>query len=128
MRRNRSSKTASLQIVPGLSHGWSTSYSVCYYLLVINWSMTTEGLEIQTSGVRSYLAKEPLESSQLSHGHGHLTHVVCHIPWWTWWSRRAVGQRFSQRLLQCLHSLWQSIFSLLWRLLQVADSHQLLLS
>ena len=76
---------------------------------------------------RDYLAKKILKHSKLSHGHGHLTHVVCHISCWPR-RRKRPSQGLSQGLLKGFHSLWKCILSLLRRLLEVAYPWQLLLS
>ena len=75
---------------------------------------------------RDYLAKKILKHSKLSHGHGHLTHVVCHISCWPR-RRKRPSQGLSQGLLKGFHSLWKCILSLLRRLLEVAYPWQLLL-
>ena len=83
--------------------------------------------KIHSKNKSEYLAKEILKRSKLSHGHGHLTHVVCHISCWSR-RRKRPSQGLCQGLLKGFHSLWKCILSLLRRLLEVAYPWQLLLS
>lgn len=66
---------------------------------------------------RNYLAEEIFKSAKLSHGHCHLTHVICYVTRWSCGPKRSRSQSFCQGLLQCFHSLWKCILSLLGGLL-----------